>query len=102
MGKLVYGAHGMEIDLEDRLLAHLKVVIVAKLHRNEAFVFSWELGPQSGSGHNSIWLNPAIPLQFTFHGSTAPQLNRAWVEDLMLSANSSNGMVLLPEPEQRL
>ena len=40
-------------------------------------------------------------MQFSFHGSRAPALNRDWVQQLMNEANSGRGLSLLPEPPQR-
>ena len=38
MGRLIYGTGDTDVEFEDRLLAHLKVVISTKLRRNEAFM----------------------------------------------------------------
>ena len=80
------------------MLAHLKVVIIAKLRRGESFTFSWENSPESGSGHSSIWLNPAVPLQFEFFGSKEPALNKAWLEELVRLSHTPAGLRLVPEP----
>src|SRR5690606_2111885 len=40
MGTLFYGSQGTPIDINDRALSHIKVVIVAKLRRGEAFTLS--------------------------------------------------------------
>src|SRR3712207_2441095 len=95
MGKLIYGRDS-SIDIEDRLLAHLKLAVVAKLRRDEKFTLSWT--HENDSGRSTIWVHPAIPLQFKFDGSRAPVINRAWVEALMMSANSTGGLQLIPEP----
>lgn len=95
MGKLIYG-HGSSIDVEDRLLAHVKLAVVAKLRRDEKFTLSWV--HEDGSGRTTVWLHPAIPLQFKFDGSRSPVVNRAWVEALMMSANSTGGLQMVPEP----
>jgi hypothetical protein len=100
MGRMIYGNAGTEIDFEDRLLAHLKVVIITKLRRDESFLLSWEHGQSEGSGRSSVWMHPAVPLHFRFYGNRQPPLNRAWIEDLMLAANSTGGLVPVPEPEQ--
>lgn len=94
MGKLIYG-HNEVIDIEDRLLAHLKMAIVTKLRRDEKFSLSWV---HEGAGRSTIWIHPSIPLQFRFDGSRQPALNRAWVEALLTSANSTGGLQLVPEP----
>ncbi len=40
MGKFIYDST-IKVDFDDRLLAHLQVVIGAKLRRGEAFHFTW-------------------------------------------------------------
>ncbi|WP_342780675.1 ATP-dependent DNA ligase [Subtercola boreus] len=89
----------MEIEFDDRVLAHLRVVIVTKLRRAESFTMQYAYGPESAAGHASLWLHPSIPLQFKFYGSKEPVLNRAWIEALMVGASSTVGLHLLPEPD---
>ena len=98
MGKFIYGAPSISVDIDDRVLAHLKVVIVAKLRRGESFTFSWHKTADSGSGHSSVWLNPSVPLEFDFVGSKAPTLNKAWLEELVHLANSPAGLRITAEP----
>ncbi len=98
MGKLLYGSPADEYDFDDRLLAHLRVVIVTKLRRGEGFTFTWDLSVAEGSGRVSLWMEPSIPLRFRFTGSREPQLNRAWVDSLAQVAASTVGLVPVPEP----
>lgn len=98
MGYLYYGRPGEEIDIDDRTLAHLKIVILAKLRRAESFAFSFQHDVKDGSGRSTIWLHPAIALQFNFLGSRQPAINRTWLDALMISANSVDGLRILPEP----
>jgi hypothetical protein len=99
MGKLIYGMPSIEVEFDDRLLAHLKAVITSKLRRDESFTFTWE-DPTGGElTHSSIWLDPAIPLQFEIAGKKDPSLNRAWLELLSQSANSPGGLKIVPEPD---
>lgn len=100
MGKFIYGTPSITVDFDDRVLAHLKVVILSKVRRGESFTFSWEYTASSGNGHSSIWVHPTIPLQFDFLGSREPQLNRAWVEQLAQLANSPGGLRVIPEPPE--
>ncbi|MDJ0348886.1 ATP-dependent DNA ligase [Cryobacterium sp. PH29-G1] len=97
MGKLTYDST-LTADFDDRVLAHIQVVIGAKLRRGESFYFTWRDDPQSGAGRSTIWLHPAIPIAFKFFGSRSPTLNREWVEALMSTANSSGGLHIVPEP----
>lgn len=97
MGKLTYDS-SLVIDFEDRLLAHLQLVIAAKLRRGEAFHFSWKDHPQAGDGRTTIWLHPDLPIMFTFYGGRQPAINRVWVDALMTTANSAAGLQVVPEP----
>jgi hypothetical protein len=98
LGKFIYGTPTIAVEFDDRVLAHLKAVIIAKLRRGESFTFSWEYSTDSGSGHSSIWLHPAIPLQFEFRGSRDPSLNRLWLEELVRLSNTPAGLRIVPEP----
>ena len=98
MGKLKYGLVS-EVVFDDRPLAHLQIVIAAKLRRGESFNFSWQKPAELGSGRTTIWVHPSIPLVYEFDGSRAPVLNRAWIDALMVTANSGAGLHLVPEPE---
>lgn len=100
MGKLIYGSGAREISFDDRTLAHLKVAIVNKLRRSESFTLSWAHGLEKGSGRSTVWVHEAIPLQFVFEGNRRPSINRTWIEHLMLTANSINGLQVVPEPEE--
>jgi len=96
MGHLVYGDGAYDVAVDDRALAHLQIVIGAKLRRQESFFFSWEDG-SGDDGHSSIWLNPFIPLRFAFASSTPIQINREWLEMLTRAANSTGGLRFVAE-----
>lgn len=98
MGKILYGDAGMEIVFDDRAMAHLQLVIGAKLRRGESFFLSWKDDPSVGDGRSSIWLSAAIPLYFRYSGSKPVVINREWLETLTLSANSTAGLQFTPEP----
>ena len=97
MGRLTYDS-SLTVDFEDRVLAHLQLVMAAKLRRSESFFFSWKEDVASGSGRSIVWIHPTSALVFTFYGSRPPAINRAWVEALMLSANTPGGLQLVTEP----
>lgn len=100
MGALLYGSPPSEIPMDDRLLAHLKLVIVNKMRRNEPFLLSWDVPSSEGSGRKSVWLHPSIPLQFVFQGSRVPALNPAWIDLMMRASMSNDGLRLMPEPPE--
>jgi len=95
VGYLAYETRS--IEFEDRVLAHLQIVIVQKLRRREGFLMSWRDGNAIGDGRSSIWLSSDIPLFFKFSGGQAPSINAEWIATLSASANSSRGLVVSGE-----
>lgn len=100
MGKFIYGVPPTTVDIDDRVLAHLRMVMTTKLRRSEPFMFEFDLPPAEGSGRRSFWVHPAVPIQFHFFGSREPRLNRAWVETLFREASGPTGLRIVPEPEE--
>jgi len=98
MGRFIYDTNANSVDIDDRTLAHLRIVMMNKLRRSEPFMFDVEIG--DGSGRRSFWIHPSVPIQFHFFGSRQPRVNRRWIEQLMLSASGPNGLTILPEPEE--
>ena len=97
MGTIYYGGGGMPIHIEDRALAHLKVVIATKLRRDESFTVSWKHPDDQPRGRSTIWLHPSIPLRFVFDDPEPTELSRAWIEELANSASSTGGIMLIAE-----
>jgi hypothetical protein len=97
MGTLWYGTGGLAFEFDDRALVHLQVVITAKLRRREGFTFTWVTPGAFGGGRHSLWIHPSSTLSYRFHGAELPRLNPDWIEELLLSANSSSGLQYLPE-----
>ncbi|KAA9107906.1 ATP-dependent DNA ligase [Microbacterium rhizomatis] len=98
MGRFIYDTMANSVDIDDRTLAHLRIVVMNKLRRAEPFMFDVEIG--DGSGRRSFWLHPSVPLQFHFFGSRNPRINRAWIDDLMQAASGPNGLSITPEPTE--
>ncbi len=97
MGTIYYGGSETPIHIEDRALAHLKVVIATKLRRDESFTLTWRHPEDQPRGRSTIWLHPSIPLRFVFDDPEPPEISRAWIEDLANSASSSGGISLVAE-----
>ena len=95
MGSLTYDR--VVVDLDDRTLTHVQIVIIQKLRRGESFSLSWKDSGQVGGGRSSVWLNPAIPLYFKFACGHVPTVNPEWLEELTRSATSSQGLVISSE-----
>lgn len=99
VGRLVYNAAAHPVDIDDRTLSHLQIVIMSKLRRGESFMLNLARGTDEGSGRRTLWLNPAVPLGFDFYSDRGHRINRAWLDALMISANSPDGLRILPEPD---
>jgi hypothetical protein len=97
MGTIYYGGSATPIHIEDRALAHLKVVIATKLRRHESFTVSWQHPEDQPRGRTTIWLEPSIPLRFVFDDPEPAELSREWIEELANSANSSGGIMLVSD-----
>jgi hypothetical protein len=95
MGVLSYDEH--EYRLDDRLLAHLQVVISTKLRRGENFFLSWDAVSSDGGGRHALWIDNGITIRFRYAGNTPPSINREWVERLALAANTNSGLVISDE-----
>ncbi|KZX20203.1 hypothetical protein EV639_109110 [Rathayibacter tanaceti] len=99
MGKLHYDGT-VEIDFEDRVLAHLQIVITGKLRRNESFLLSWRDDHSMGDGRSAIWLHPSHALRYKYFGGRMPRINPAWIAALTDLANSPGGLYIISEPPE--
>lgn len=98
MGSLIYGSPGIEISFDDRVLAHLELVIGAKLRRRESFMLSWRDSPEVGDGRSSLWIDNGIPVLFRYGGSRVPLVDKDWLEELVVQAGSNRGLLLGDDP----
>jgi hypothetical protein len=99
MGTFIYEG-GVKIELEDRVLSHLQLVIGAKLRRSEAFYFTWSEDAATGRSRTSVWLHQGSSLVYRYYGSRTPSINLAWIDALALTANSAAGLRIVPEPRE--
>jgi hypothetical protein len=76
MGTLTYDS-AMTIEFDDRVLAHLQLVIGAKLRRRESCFFTWRDDPKIGDGRTTIWAHPTISIVFKFTAPARPRSTRA-------------------------
>ena len=97
MGHLIYDS-SLRIEFSDRMLAHLQVAIAVKLQANEGFLFSWRQARDGDGGRGAIWIHPDISILYRFTDRLRPRLNPRWVDALVQSANSAEGMFALPQP----
>lgn len=98
MGKFIYDGN-IKVDFEDRLLAHLQAVIMAKVRRGESFPFTWKDDISIGGGRTTVYIHPNVSMVFKYHGSRNPQLSSKWLHALTYNANSGRGLYVIPEPD---
>ncbi|MFS0794812.1 ATP-dependent DNA ligase [Microbacterium sp. 1P10AE] len=91
MGRLIYDSTAASFDIDDRLLAHFRVVAMNKLRRGESFMLQI---PTPNGGHASLFISPSIPLVLQFFGGRQPQLDIELVEKMMHVASSPDGLLL--------
>jgi hypothetical protein len=84
------------IPLDDRVLAHLQIVIVDKLRRRESF----GLNLKSDGTMVTMWLSCYTPLQFIYEGNRQPRINWRWVDLLAAEAGFTGMLELRPEPTE--
>ena len=92
MGFLIHG--GVEVEFDDRLLAHMQVIIVTHFRRGESLVVSWLNALSAGDGRSSMWMTPEQPVFFRFNGSRSVEIDRSWLRALDQSVASPTGLVL--------
>ncbi|HEY0373489.1 MAG TPA: hypothetical protein VGC94_01765, partial [Amnibacterium sp.] len=95
MGTLHYD--GRDFDFEDRLLAHLEMVIGQKLRRGESFLMTWVPADRPEAARCAIWIGSGIPIFWEFAAADDHPINRDWIEHLLQSASSTGGLLVTPE-----
>lgn len=99
MGRIIYSDNKSSVEVDDRLLAHLQIVVMNKLRRGESFMMTF---PHTASGHVCWWLAPAVPVMFHFYGTHTPRLSRDLVDRLMAEASSPDGVHVAAEYDELL
>ncbi|RKT36172.1 hypothetical protein DEU34_0683 [Microbacterium sp. AG1240] len=94
MAKLYYGNSADPIEMPDRLLAHVKVVLATKLRRSESFTLSWQHPDDALGARSTIWIQPSIPLRFVFSSAEPEALDPSFLKELANAANSSGGLTI--------
>lgn len=94
MGTLFYGTARVPVQVDDVVLAHLKVVATSKLRRNEGFLLSWTDDANVGHGRSSVWIHPNSDLHYKFDGGRPPKIDQALLEEMNLEAVQARGIEL--------
>ncbi len=94
MGTLFYGSARTPIRVDDRILAHLKVLTTSKLRRNEGFLLSWTDSAEAGHGRSSVWIQPYSDLHYKFDGNRPPAIDQALLQEMALESMQARGVEL--------
>lgn len=94
MGRLRYDGTSEPITIDDDTLIHVKVVIATKLRRQESFMITWRPPEGSPDARLTIWIHPAIPLQFGFDHAETPPLDADRVTAMMTRLNATGELNL--------
>jgi hypothetical protein len=95
MGWMKYD--GLTVEFDDRVLAHLQVVIMLRFRAGEPFPLSWMDSQAVGHGRSSMWMSPTFPVYFKFRGSRPPAIDPQWLERYRKAAESSVGLIVVDE-----
>ncbi|MDR6200826.1 hypothetical protein QE374_002735 [Microbacterium sp. SORGH_AS428] len=90
MGQLYYANATAPVEMNDRLLAHVKVVATTKLRRQESFT----LNLRGADGRETLWIHSSIPLRFVFSSAEPESLNPVFLQSLAESASSTAGLTV--------
>ena len=91
MGRLIYRDKA-SFDIDDRLLAHLRIVIMNKLRRNEGFML--QVPVTEGVRQASLWVHASNARVLQFYGGRAPAIDRELVDQMMHDASGPDGLTL--------
>ncbi|WP_313355548.1 hypothetical protein [Microbacterium sp.] len=94
MGRLKYDSSEPAITIDDETLVHLKIVIGTKLRRNESFLLTWLRGDDAEDARTTIWVHPAIPIQFGFDAAVLPPVGPERITTIMTALNATGELVL--------
>ena len=94
MGQLFFSSASDSIELDDRTLAHVEIVVLAKLRRKESFAVTHHA---EDGGRTTVWLSPSSSVSFTYTVGQH-EIDREWLEQLIDGANSAGGIQLGNKP----
>lgn len=94
MGRLRYDGTSEPILIEDVTLAHLKIVIATKLRRQESFMMTWRPLQGGVDARATVWIHPAIPLQFGFDEASLPAVDPHRIAEMMHALNATGELIL--------
>ena len=100
MGFLYYGNNSYSVEIDDRPLAHLKIVLLSRLRAGKSAAFSFDRSTDIGSGRETLWISPSTEIRFRFNGNRSPRINEHWLQLIAATADAPTGLRLVTEPAE--
>lgn len=95
MGVLHYGYSFHPIEVDDRLLGHLRFVILDQLRRGDGLALTIDHSHPYGPQHTTVWIHPSIPLRFEFDSSIPePELDHTLTRAIAAAATTPQGIII--------
>ncbi|EYT57694.1 MULTISPECIES: DUF7882 family protein [Microbacterium] len=98
MGQFSYAGGSVVVDVDDRVLSHLRLVTVTKLRRAESFPLTL---PLADGGTETLWMHASIPMRFTVEVDEV-ELQRPMLVKMMSAASGAGGLNLASADFARL
>ncbi|MCW2164848.1 hypothetical protein B0I12_001983 [Microbacterium hydrothermale] len=100
MGMLFYSADTQPLQIDDRLLQYLQVVLSTKLRRGESFTITWT-DKAEGHARTTLWVQPSISMRFQYSSAESARLSGGYLRQLADQASMSSGLLLNAETWQQ-
>ena len=97
MGTLHYGASRTSLQMDDRALAHLQVVITTKLRRNEGFLIQWERRARAAAAEAGSGSTRTATRRTTTRAGASPPLDHEELDRMMIAASATGGVRITAE-----
>lgn len=98
MGYLHIGQNGFLSAVDDRALAHLKIVMLSALRRGDGLSLTLKRDSANGSGRETFWIHPGTDLRFQFLGGRVPHINHDWLHRMADACAGGTGLYIMDEP----
>jgi hypothetical protein len=96
VGTLRYDAALPPIELPDRVLEHLHIVVARKLRENQRIALNLL---REKSAPIQVWIDARIPIVITYATGIASTINQRWISEI--EATFANACLMLtPEPAE--
>ncbi|MEI3849811.1 MULTISPECIES: DUF7882 family protein [unclassified Microbacterium] len=94
MGVLHYGSYVHPFELDDRLVAHLRFVVLEYLRRGDGLALTVMQASPYPPRQTTIWIHPGIAIRFELDDTEPPALDRDLTKALAAAASTLDGIMI--------